>query len=486
LTNNSNVISTSKINLWKESLAASVSSIIGFSLSIVTVIIITRFLSVNDVGLYFFYLALIYIGIQIPKGIGIALKKRVSSTNDEEEWIKYLLISTIMTFCILFIISILSSSLFYINNFIAIDIELYGLLSVNFTMYCYSILILSKSYLAGIGQPAKSSEIKNYVGNGLKIILIFTGLYFYPSYYIALLVYGFAYLTAGIICLYVSFDSVKFYKFDSKSIKEILIFVKWSIPNTMLNDMYSRLDTLILGVFIGTKSVGYYDVSQRFGYISSFIGVGVSKVSNIKISGMYESNMNVEDISSKSISASSLFAYPFLIILLLYSESILGFVFGSSYIGAKYFLMGLGVQQVLKCYTIIHESILNAIDMPKKILLPSLVSLVTNIVTAIPLVLYIGGIGVILSTIFADIVRLIFLRYKLKRELNNLKIHKSIFIQIFVFIILLILFYIINFVFLITSIIQIFITSVLIIVLYYILMYVFSPLFREIIKDIVE
>jgi len=482
--NKNDKLSTAKINLWNESFITSISTIIGFFISIITVIVITRFLSMNDVGFYFFYLALIYLGIQIPKGIGTALKKRVSSTDDEIEWKKYLTISILLTFFTLIIMSILSLSLFYIDKYIAINITILGILSVNFTMYCYSVLKISMNYLSGIGEPGKSSEIKNYVGNGLKILFISIGLYIYPTYYVALTMYGFAYLIAGIICLYVSIDSKKIEKPELSYIKEIYVFAKWSIPNTFLNDIYNRLDTILLGIFIGALSVSYYDVSQRLGYLASFIGVGVSNASNIKISGMYESNIDVTDITSKSISASTLFAYPFLIIIILYSEFIIGFVFGSSYIGAKYFLIGLVMQQVIKCYSMTHESILNALDVPKKIILPSITALISNIITAIPLIFYFGGIGVVISTFLSEIFRVIYLQYNLKSELNDLTIHKSIFTQAGVFITLLTIFYIINSVITINSIITVSMISIVIILLFYFIMYMLSSLFREIINDI--
>lgn len=478
-------LSTANINLWQEAFISSISTVIGFSLSIVTVIIITRFLSVSDVGLYFFYLALIYIGIQIPKGIGTALTKRVSSIDDSEERKKYLSISIIISFISICIISILSLSLFNINNYISINISWHGVLAVNYSIFGYTILKIGKSYLSGIGKPGLADGIKNYIGNGLKLLFIFIGVYFIDAtYYVALFMYSNGYLIAGIICFYLSINSLNLQRPTKSNIIKLLSFAIWSIPNTFVNDMYTRLNTILLGSFIGSVAVSYYDVSERISYITSFIGVGISSAAYVKISGMYESKLDVTDISSKVISASTLFAYPLLIIVLIYSESLLGFIFGSDYTTAKYFLIGLTLQQLIHCYVFIQESILNALDKPKRILFPSTLSLLLNVTIAIPLILYIGPLGVIISTISSDIVRVIYLQYNVRKELHDLKIHKFNYIQFIVFAGLLIIFYTFNSLFIINNIVYILIISTCIVIAYYTILYIISPLFKDIINNI--
>lgn len=84
-------------------------------------------------------------------------------------------------------------------------------------------------------------------------------LYFIPRFEVGILMYLLAYFITGLICLYFSLDSLSFSYPTTKQYKKLYHFVKWSVPNTIRNDMYSRFDTLLLGAVLGSIVVGYYD-----------------------------------------------------------------------------------------------------------------------------------------------------------------------------------------------------------------------------------
>lgn len=342
-----NTLSTGDINHWRESAVSSISTFSGFALSFLTVLSITYLLPNSEVGLYFFYLAVVYLCIQIPKGIETAIRKKVSATDSNEDRINYLNSSLFLLFLTFTFVGLFSPLLILVDNFISIDISINSIVIVNITVYGYAILVLGRSYLAGVGKPGLSSTIKNYVGNGLKLLLITISLYFVPKYEVALVSYSVSYAVAGIICLKISISNYSIQKPTSKAFNDITAFTKWSIPNTLLNDLYGRFDTLVLGFFIGSIAVSYYDVPLRYAYFGSLVAVGIATSMNIKGSGVYESGGNVTKIFRESLGASTLVVYPLLIITIIDPELILRTFFGSEYTPAKYFIIGLTGHQIL-------------------------------------------------------------------------------------------------------------------------------------------
>lgn len=478
-------LSTANINLWWESALASLSTGIGYTLSLLTVIALSALLPVDEVGLYFFFLAFVYIGIQIPKGIGTGIKKRVSSVSTNKQKKQYLIASIVINSFTLVIISSMSFLTLLFDGYISIDITLRSLIIVNITVFGYTILKVGQSYLSGVGSPGMASQIKNYVGNGLKLILISSGVYLYPTYEVGLLMYSLSYAISGIICLYLALDSYKIIKPRIPQYFELYNFIKWSVPNTLINDMYSRFDTLLIGALIGSVIVSYYDVPIRLAYIGTFVSVGISTSANIKISGMYESGDSINNISRKIIGAAPLFIIPFFGIILINPELILSLVFGSEYTAAKWFLVGLTFHRIIGSFRYSLESILNAIDYPAGVTKPSLLAIIINIITAIPLVLIIGGIGAVISTILSEFMRILYLNYIVKDKLGEYIFHIFIIKQLSLFVLLIPSLLIFNSYMIPEQTIEIFIIQTsTVLLIYYISLYILSPLFREMLSDI--
>lgn len=481
-----NSLSAGSINHWHESAVSSISTLSGFFLSFLTVLSITHYLPSSEVGLYFFCLAIVYLCVQIPKGIGTAIRKKVSSTDSNKERINYLNTSLLLLLFSLIAVGLLSPLLILINNFTTGDITISSILIVNLTVYGYSILVLGRSYLAGVGKPGLSSTIKNYGGNGLKLLFITIYLYFSPKYEVALLSYSIGYAIAGILCLKISLTGYEIRRPKLESANEIISFTRWSVPNTFVNDLYSRFDTILLGLLIGSIAVSYYSVPLRYAYFGSLVSVGITTSMDIKLSGLYESGGDVSKIFRESLGASTLVVYPLLAITVVNPEVILSSFFGSEYTPAKYFIIGLTGHRVLSSYRRVAESGLNATNNPNRIILPSLVAIAINIVTAIPLVLYMGGIGVVISTIVSDIARLVYLIYNCNNIVSGKIYHPIMIKQFAIFVAITVLLYLFDNIFLSSDIVLLSIVSVFVFTLYYVLLYIVSDLFRDIISEAIS
>lgn len=330
------------------------------------------------------------------------------------------------------------------NNYMSVNITYIALGAMVLRLIGSSYLQLCSSYLSSSGEPGLAMRVKSYVGNGAKISFISIGLFLLPRFEVALIMYGLAYAVAGTIIYMYAVDDHIISSPTKEQYRELLEFSKWSIPNSLLNDIYHRFDTILLGVVIGSVVVSYYDVPLRLVYFSAALGTGVSAAASIKFSGMFESGDKLASIAGEAASVSTLTVYPFLAIFLIHPEPILSFVFGESYTAAKWFLIGLTAQQVLQSYRRVFESVLNASDEPSKITRPTIITFAVNVITAIPLVIYMGGIGVVVSTLISDCVRLILLEKKIHKSLGFYIYHSLMVKQIGIGFILYILFVVFN------------------------------------------
>lgn len=420
-------LETATIDVWKESVDAASSSAVGFLISLFYTILLVRILPQVEVGLFFFYLAVVFLFIQITKGIGAAVRKRVSSTDDIELRQEYLWSS----FSILVpVLSAISLGLFTFAYFIApyspIEISTTGVLVVIITTIAVSVMEISRFYLSGTGSPGLAERYRVFIGKGSMILLIIL-VYLYPSAELALLLRGLSFLLSGFVML--CYSPCNFTSPTKDRIFEILHFSKWSIPTHLLNDFYHRWDTLLLGVMVGAVSISHYDSSVRLATVGFPLMLGISTAANVKLSGLYESNEPFNKTFEKLLTATSLVAYPVLLVFFFSGELILEILYGPEYVAAAGMLLGIAVQQVFQGYRFQFEALFNSCDVPHKTTKTSALSVLVNLITAPFLVLEFGAIGVIYSTLLAEVVRIATYEYQAYLHTNEVFLHKALLLQ---------------------------------------------------------
>lgn len=432
-------LDTSEINLFKEAALSSVSHGAGVILSLLQVVVLTSFLSVSEVGIFFFYLTLVYLFSQITKGVSLGVRKRVSSVMDEREEYFYagLFIILFLFIAILIILSLLSP---FIKTVTQMEITQIGLFVTGLVIGMKSFSTYMKKYLSACSEPGLAEIIKNYIGRLSQLILITFGLWFIGSETeIALIMYGLGLVISSIISAL--YSPTEYSSPKMKHIASIWSFSKWSIPNSLFNDFYQRFDTLILSIMVGSVAVGYYDSSVRLSTLGFAFAYGIASSSNIKISGLYESGEKISKTVMKTMTTSTLFVYPTLIIAIIHSETILSLFYGSDYAPAGMYLITIITYQIFQAYRLQYESIYNAIDKPSTITGASILAVVSNVLTAPLLVLYIGGIGAVVSTILSEVVRSIYFEWLLRNKSESYKMPRMSYIQMIIAILITLLIY---------------------------------------------
>lgn len=474
-------LKSAEISIWKESFDASSFSAIGFILELVYTLLLVKVLPQQSVGVFFFYLAIVFLIIQISKGIGIAVRKHVSSISKERTQSKYFWSGVCLLFPILAIIMVclFSISMFF-DSHLPINITFNGFLSILFASLGISIMELGRLQLAGSGEPGKAEKHRVLIGK-TSMLLLTTLLLLYPSAELAISLRGLGFAVSGFVMINLSPHML--IKPDKKSVLDVLRFSKWSIPTNLLNDFYHRWDTLLLGIMVGAISISYYDSSVRIATIGFPLMIGISSAANVKLSGLYESNQDFETVFSKILTVSPLFAYPFLIVFFFSGEYILSVIFGPEYIPAAMMLFLLSIQQVFQSFRLQFEALFNSIDSPKETTKTSGVSVLVNVATAPILVLEFGAIGVLYSTLLSEAIRLVLYEYQSYSKLNTIFINKAILLQPILIIILSVCIKIVSNLYSLTP-KTLFPISLLSIIVFYILLYFTSTQIRHIFTEI--
>lgn len=426
----SDELKSTKIDMWHESLGTSIPSFFGVLSDVAHVFILVRFLSQEQVGLFFICYAFLYLFSQIARGFGIAIRKRTSEINNGQSeylWSGFLLI--IPTLFVIFIVFWLSQPI--LAEFVSIIIPRSVLVAFYLATLGFSVLEFSRYYVAGCGKPALAEKLRTGIAKTSMPILTVIFLYYGTTVTNALYAVFVAYFGTAIIIF--GFSNHELILPNKSTIINIITFSKWSLSTSILNDFYHRFDTILLGALVGTVAVSNYDASLRIAFLSTTFAVGISKTSNVKMSGMVELERDISKIASQTIVASSVLILPLLLISLFNAEYLLQVAFGPDYTGAKWYLILLVVVQLFQGYRLQFESIFNSYDTPSYTTRTSLYSVVVNVITAPFLVVYFGGLGVLYSTIIAEVVRVVSYESQIKSVMGDYLIPKSALLQYVLF-----------------------------------------------------
>lgn len=473
-------LESANIDMWRESLATSIPSFLGVVSDVVHVLILVRFLSQEKVGLFFVCYAFLYLFSQIPRGFGIGIRKRASEVNEgrsEYMWCGFLLI--LPSLLAVFLLFWLAQPL--LRDYASIVIPTGVLIAFYAATIGFGILEFSRYYVAGCGKPALAEKLRTAIAKTSMPVITVLLLTISPTVQTALYAVAIAYIGTAIIIFGIAEHALVIPSTDT--ILDVLVFSKWSILTSLLNDFYLRFDTILLSALVGAVAVSYYDSSTRIAFLATTFAVGISKTSNVKMSGMVEMGRDISDIAGKSIITSPVLILPLLMITLFNAEYLLRVLYSPQYTAAGLYLILLCVVQLFQGYRLQFESIFNSYDMPRYNTRISFASVVVNVVTAPFLVMQFGGLGVLYSTILSEILRIALFEFRLKQVADQLILPRATLIQYVVFGILAGGLHLLDMAYPMSEVMRLIVTSLVATVGFYGLVYVASEEAQEIVHQ---
>ncbi|MFC6716695.1 oligosaccharide flippase family protein [Natrialbaceae archaeon GCM10025810] len=388
------------VNLGWEVLSGTTARIILTIFGFVGTVVFSRSLGPTGFGGYTLLLAIVTIAIRPVDGYSEAAKKRFSEDVDEVTRGKILSSQ--------FVLIVASTIVAYVAVSL-LDTHLVSYTEVDNAPKFFIILFLTTgvfTLLIDVADARGKVGVTNWLNTLKKILLvIFQLLLVLSGFGISGMVLGDALGSIAVFPFLLYVIGVK-PRWPSWNIfQNLWSYAKYSIPNSFLVNVYSKLDIFILGAILSPDAAAYYEVAYRMAspasLMSYVIGAALmARVSTIRSHGKNETN----DVRN-ALAFSSLIAFPMFFGALALSNKIVVTVYGSEYQQAGMLLLGLSVYQIIQSQTVTLLAAVRGLDRPDMITGISTVALGLNIILGIALTQHIGPIGVVIATILAEALR---------------------------------------------------------------------------------
>jgi len=194
--------------------------------------------------------------------------------------------------------------------------------------------------------------------------------------------------------------------FDSKLGKELLLFSIPLLLSSILGFVMTWIDTLMIGYYLSATSVGVYNAAAP---IAKLLPVILNSVAFLYVpvaSKLYAQN-RVNDLAELYQSLTRLvffFTFPMFVIIILYPETILGYLFGSKYITATPALRILAVGFIVHVFFGLNGMSLVIIGKTTLNLVGELIAVFVNVILNILLIPKYHLIGAAIATTFSYIL----------------------------------------------------------------------------------
>ena len=410
-----------------------IGTIIGMLLGFVGRVILVRYITQTEYGIYSLALVIISIFATISTlGLSEGATRYIAyfRGKNEEGKVRGIISSSIK---IAFVASILLAVIsFFISDFISTSIFHAPALSTPLKIFSIAIpfTVLINVFIA-IFRGFDRADAQVYFNNILRPVL-------YLLFLIAVVLFGLSFLgvvyayvlSIAVTCVVFVIYLMKKYPLSIRNgstvtnpmTKELLIFSVPLLAVSMLMMVMSWTDTLMLGYFKTPDVVGVYNAALPLASLLSMITVSVSFIYVPIISQLYSKNQIEEVRRSYAILTKWCFmgGLPLFFVLFLFPDVVLNLLFGSRYVGAAVALQFLAFGFFLNASIGFAYSTLVVLGKSKFLMWTFVISAIINIILNMVLIPPMGIIGASIASALSVIVGKILNTIKLY---NFFKVH---------------------------------------------------------------
>ncbi len=388
-------------------------SVSGLILSIT----LARLLKPENFGVYSLVITIVNLTVAIVmSGMDNSLIRYISyyenkgNTEIIRSIFRYILkVRIIFTLLISTVIIIFSSEMSRIfgNENLKIPIIVAGLI-----IFTRSLITLFSSFLKGV-QNFKIYFINQilYEALRLSIIVILAYLYFVVGALLGLLIANIVSLVVLILILLRKYRAYIVGKVHSEKIPGLRSYVGFMTIANISGIVFTYIDILMIGAFIGVVGVAYYRASSTI--IFALLGL-ITSLANVLLPVF--SQFEKEDISKaleKINKYVSMVVFPFAVTFGLFSHNIISVIYGREYFPSGDVLMLLSLLLIVGTFSY-FGSVVNAMGRADLSAYIVLIGTTINILLNYLLILKIGIIGAAIATVVSRFIILVILIFTLK------------------------------------------------------------------------
>ena len=417
------LMSDEYINLETEVSKSLIFKVIKIIFGFFSIIIISRFLSLSLLGEYFIAITFIEAVNQVCSGLDAAVQKRCSEEGGKSGEILTVSIGIYVAYLV-----ILFPILYFTKDFLfeIISIETHLFLPIYLGIATLGIFRISNNYLSGIGFPGRSVAIvagKNFMAFVLHTSFLLLGL---GVYYLVLT----EFIVAAIASLIILLHKRPRIAIGYDTIKDVIEFSKWSVPNSILSILTHRIDVFVLAIFIGASSVGIYQAAYKIFLPTIMIATSFSSPLVVKISNLHSKGLEFKSQVNKVLSYAGLLPIPLLFGSILLRDRIMVLLYGFKFVDTGLIVVLISLYVLISVYRRQFMSILYGIDKPQAVFKIQTLYFLINTPLSIYGAIEFGIVGVIIMTMISEVITL-GLYYYLQKENIGGYTFKSISKQIY-------------------------------------------------------
>jgi len=191
-----------------------------------------------------------------------------------------------------------------------------------------------------------------------------------------------------------------------QTVKRVYSFARWSVSNALLRSGYGQADILLVNMFVGSGSVGFYSAASQLAMLGAMFGGSIKNSLAVKSSGLSSAGEAVRADMKNAMSYVGLLSLPIFFGALAMPSELMTTIFGSSFAPASAALVGMAGYQGIRVYRLPFEAVAEGTDNPDVIFRTSILVFVVYTPLALLLGSQFGLLGVIGASIFGEVARI--------------------------------------------------------------------------------
>lgn len=209
---------------------------------------------------------------------------------------------------------------------------------------------------------------------------------------------------------------------DRPTVKSIWEFAKHSVPTSLVGKVYNRYDVLLLGALVTPAAVADYQVAFKLTLPGMFVGGVIGGALMPKVSNLASRDEAFRGDVRNGVAYGSVLSIPIFYGAVAIPRALVGTAYGSQYVDAGVFLVWLAAFRMVRSQSTILQNTLNGIDRPDLDFRISAITLLSNVLLGVVLVLAVGGVGVAIATLVTELFRYLAMGVALKRQIPGVEL----------------------------------------------------------------
>lgn len=405
---------TTTLSVSREAVVSAASKAVQLVLGFAGIILFTQILGNDGLGEYRTVMAAAFVVVQLTKGTGQAIQKRVSEVGvGADEFLSIgLLVHGGVT--VLTAVVVVVARQFTVPYFGSFPLAV-GVVLVTGTLGFFSILT---SIQSGLGFPARASwydTVRSVLTLAAQAGFLVLGFRAFG------VVAGLAIATALSALLVWLSIRVPVAMPTAQTARRVLTFARHSVPTNLLSNFYQSADPLLIRAFAGQGAVGYYAVATRLVVPGAMLASSINSALAVKSSGVDSVGGDVRADLINSASYAGLVSIPILFGALAIPDALMtSEVLGNTYRDAPgLVLVGMALFGVSNTYRQPFEAVISGTDRPGVVFRVNLAVTILYLPFAVGLGFRYGLLGVVAGTVIAEAGRIVLYQWIAARSLGG-------------------------------------------------------------------